>query len=68
MSTHKARCVVCHADCFCCNDTHALGCGNGGCESTEPEIAFCSLACAEELQRRLVERIAIYHAIVAGEL
>jgi hypothetical protein len=61
--THETRCIVCEEPCYCYNDTAALGCG-GGCHET-PHIDFCSLECALDLQRRLVERIAIYHEVVA---
>ncbi len=65
--THATKCVVCEEPCYCCNDTGALSCGghdgNGGCNSL-PHIDFCSLACAKELQRRLVESIANYHDVI----
>jgi hypothetical protein len=64
VSTHEWHCVVCGATTYCCNDSHALGCGDGGChDDDKPKIEFCSLDCALELQRRLVERIAIYHEV-----
>ena len=60
MSVHRTSCVVCEADVFCCADEHALGCGGkrgeGGCDNP-PYIEFCSLACAEELLRRLTENL-----------
>ena len=66
MPTHKTSCVVCAKDCFCCDDTHALGIGGksgeGGCLNP-PYIEFCSLACAEELQRRIVEGISNYRFV-----
>ena len=62
--THVTKCVVCEEPCYCCNDTHALGCGGlhgeGGCENP-PAIEFCSLECAKELQRRVAESIENYH-------
>lgn len=70
MGTHVTKCVVCEAPCYCHNDEHALGSGGksgeGGCENP-PYIEFCSLACAEELQRRLVKSIANYHAVLKAE-
>jgi hypothetical protein len=67
MSTHITQCVVCGEDVACCHDEHALGCGGkhgeGGCQNP-PYIEFCSLAHAEELQRRLAEQIASFKARV----
>jgi hypothetical protein len=67
MPTHEQKCVVCEDPTYCCNDTLALGCGgsgSGGCHEG-PFIEFCSLACALELQRRLVASIANYHEVVS---
>lgn len=64
MSTHRFNCVVCGKETMCTADAHALGCGNGGCYDPGLKIEFCSIECALELQRRLVERIRIYREIV----
>ena len=68
MPTHVTNCVVCEENCYCHNDTLALGCGGrsgeGGCENP-PHIEFCSLECALELQRRLAASIANYHDVKA---
>lgn len=70
MSTHITQCVVCGVDVACCNDTHALGIGGkrgeGGCHNP-PYIEFCSLDHALELQRRLVDGIANYHAVMEDQ-
>jgi hypothetical protein len=59
--THETKCIVCEKPCYCSNDSHTLGCGGkhgeGGCNNP-PIIEFCSLGCAEELQRRLDASIA----------
>ena len=66
MPTHRARCVVCQKVVLCSGDEHALGCGGkhgeGGCDNP-PDIEFCSLDHALELQRRLVASIANYREI-----
>lgn len=66
MSTHVTTCVVCEAECLCTSDAHALGCGGhtgeGGCNNP-PYIEFCSLACAEELLRRVAVSIANYQSL-----
>lgn len=60
MPTHETRCVVCGGAVYCTQDEHGLGVGGpggkGGC-GFPPYIEFCSLAHAEELQRRLAETI-----------
>lgn len=73
MSTHTTTCVVCGKDCYCHNDTHALGCGGsgdlagaGGCHNP-PYIEFCSLDCALTLQNRLIEAIKNYHHVVSND-
>lgn len=58
MGTHRFHCVVCRRETLCTSASYALGC-SGGCDSTEPRIAFCSLDCFEELARRMRERTAI---------
>jgi hypothetical protein len=69
MSTHQTSCTVCEEPCYCYQDEHALGVGgngNGGC-GNEPYIDFCSLECAEELQRRLVKGIANYKRVIGEQ-
>jgi hypothetical protein len=67
MPTHMTKCVVCQKDVACCGDSHALGCGGsqgkGGCNNP-PYIEFCSIECALELQRRLVDSIENYREVV----
>lgn len=64
MSTHTWYCIVCGEPTYCMNDAHALGCGDSSCcdaQGLRPlVIEFCSLACFEDLQRRMVERRRIY--------
>lgn len=66
MPTHVTQCVVCGVDCYCHSDEHALGCGGkhgeGGCNNP-PHIEFCSLACAEELLRRIPLAIKNFHEV-----
>ena len=60
MVTHVTVCVVCEDDVFCSSDTHALGCGEGGCDSPGPKIEFCSEQCFRDLYARMLERWKIY--------
>jgi hypothetical protein len=62
MSTHRTKCVVCEEECYCCNDTHALGCGESGCDypGRPGTIDFCSEECFLKLQTEMTKRWAIY--------
>ncbi len=67
MSTHIVPCVVCGEDAACCNDTHALGCGDGGCYDPGIKIEFCFEDCFRELHRRMLDRWRIYSEIMYKE-
>ena len=72
MSTHVTQCVVCNANCYCCNDTHALGCGSSGCGGygsvpDTPIIEFCSEKCFHELDKRMKEAWINYQEVINGD-
>lgn len=67
MATHRGKCVVCEEPTSCCNDTHALRCGDGSpCDGMGAQIEFCSLACFDDLAARMKERRSIYLANLQG--
>lgn len=68
MSTHIRPCIVCRENSYCCNDTHALGCGGDGCFGREEEaIEFCSEACFHELERRMAAAWKNYLEVLKGD-
>lgn len=59
MSTHKANCVVCSDDCYCCNDNHVFsltGCNDNNIFGRA--IEFCSADCFLTLLDKMNERYA----------
>lgn len=67
MVTHITKCVVCEGDAYCSSDTHALGCGEGGCYSDGPVIEFCSEECFRALYAKMLLRWKIYTEIQREE-
>lgn len=67
MSTHVTKCVVCGEKCYCCNDEHALGCGEG-CSNLQHTIEFCSVECFHDLEKRMAERWKIYQEVIGEGL
>lgn len=68
MATHRVPCVVCGEYAYCSNDTHALGCGEGGCYDPGPKIEFCSEECFRDLHARMQRRWEIYCDLQKEEL
>ena len=67
MATHITPCVLCGKQAACCNDVHALGCGDGGCYEPGIKIEFCSEECFREMHRRMLNRWGIYSEIMKEE-
>jgi len=55
MSTHETKCVACGKSCYCCDESHALGVGDG-CSDPLPNN-FCSVKCFCDFFIGMTERV-----------